>query len=446
MNALGENSTAGSFGSTVKELRDRLGLRQQKLAKMTQLSQARISQIEAMPNADRLDNAVLLRLAHVLGAEVLEAARPSTSRSSQRALVALWRLRADILLGLSAGGLNENRRRQRMLGQTILRAAMRNPAAHQWGRDGELRSLPTILGTSQGDGSRALDDQVSWDDRVLILAEVAGMKIDAPLQTRDWDKEWDLIITSGLDILGPDVPLTAADFMTVRDRPNWQDLTCVGGGMGILEALSCGDPDTLVLRGHDPVGWLGWPYVAGRWLVQPSQHYSPDALNNAAQLGTNLAINPVGQVAWPQTRLGDVAVQRIDIWRGELGSALDAYPPPAAPWVAVPSDVRETLAVAQALGQRWVRVEANKIVTAYRIRRHRNDVSADPRKRSLPLIDEAIQHLEQTNAALNQLKDAEEGESGTSSFEDNSVLGEWKDIQDSVLAVERNLKALQEEV
>lgn len=259
------------YGQMARSLRESRGLTQQMLADQIGASPGWLSQVETGEKgkpSDRLAAALEAYLGPELAALRPSGANPVVSGRSieePSAYPLLWRARIDLLRALSMGAKGKPLLRQRLvdLASSLDYAAGRHPLASGYAHQESLLPL-----------HRLSDDSPEWARRV-VLAEVACMKVDAPFETgvnRDFSDRYDALtlIASDAGLEGADTAVTKSirEFKGRRDWPKWQDMPCVGGGKGTVQALQAGTGrDVEILLGHDAVGWFGFEFAAGRWLL-----------------------------------------------------------------------------------------------------------------------------------------------------------------------------------
>jgi transcriptional regulator with XRE-family HTH domain len=347
----------------VYELRTALGMTQKELADAVGVTASRISQLELRPGKAKESAAdlrmppkgMLFLLANVLGDDILRAARfgafAEPSDMQQDAMVALWRIRIDVLRSPSVvKGPKESAARAAQLADELEAAACRAPESRVHSRNGQLDSLRRIT-AELPDGAK-----------MLLAAEALGMVIDAPMhvlrvnaRVRAREAVVGFFRTIGLDaenaknVLERDAP---------RDLWDWKDRRpqCAGGAVGQLQALRSGGASALLLKGFDPSGWMGWPMIAGAWQVRrPAADGSSGDRSPQAGPAPGESVHQGLRV--PQEFIADDVVRRFDRGTG---------PAPSMGWLAeCDADVRPRLLTAVALGRDWVRQHANRLVALY---------------------------------------------------------------------------------
>ena len=264
------------FATEVKRLREERGLQKQQLAALIGAAPSWISGVEKAtiaPSQRRVEGLALALGVPIASLPVpadrqAETGESPDSGSPDALLPLIWRARCDLLRGLAQSTpakQPERRRRLQQLATYLDRAAAEHPSAAAFSANRSLWPL------------HALAEQSPAWTRAVALAEVACMKIDAPFETgahRDAKRLTHLDFIA-LDLglgaeVGERVALTVLEANVRLSLPLWQELPPIGGSRGLLALRSLGT-DTVgleVLVGADPVGWLGAPYAAGRWLLE----------------------------------------------------------------------------------------------------------------------------------------------------------------------------------
>lgn len=441
------------YGQMARALRESKGLTQQMLADQIGASPAWLSQVESGDKGkpgDRLAAALEaylgpdLRALRPSGANPVDSGRPIEEPS---AYPLLWRARIDLLRALAMGAKGRPFLRQRLvdLASSLEYSAGRHPLAAGYVHQATLLPL-----------HRLSDDSPEWVRRV-VLAEVACMKVDAPFETgvnRDFSDRYDALtlIASDSGLEGADTAVTKSikEFKGRRDWPTWQDMPCVGGGKGTVQALQAGaGRDLEILIGHDPVGWLGFDFAAGRWLLTGADRSTAKGEEPRDVHGPSfgsaglLAATAVGAAALllPLPGLGPVlggaalagvaarAASKRSRHRGPV--AAEGSPPSDLPTPGETADepLARLTALAQAIGRHWVRVDACKLASLYACLPHPGRGDADA---GLPPARDAAEHLASLAATASRLASAEARESGTKNQSANYPYKTYVDISETL--------------
>lgn len=452
------------FGLAVQERRKALGLLQEDVAAQIGAAPSWVSQVEngTKPSAKRADALEL-----VLGPEIRNArpdlgttAAASPAPADAVAFPLLWRARADMLdnIGNLASSAPQRRRLEGLAAELTALAAA-HPAGSAYTDRGGLLGLYPLSGESP-----------SWLSRV-VLAEIACMKLDAPYEMGVSKRAVRLQrvdrIVADLRLpedTSPNLNKAIEGFNAKRSRPLWQNLPSIGGSRGRMQiyASTADGWDMELLVGHDPVGWLGFEYAAGRWLL----HGAPGAIPavpepDIASAGSKrMGAKTVGAVAAG----GGAAMLLSGFSLGPvLGAAtlvgLAAARRSARSRAAVPEPPRERVFVADSSGEpplelderlnaelvadmaesltrTWVRVEACKLVALYSILP--NPAQGDP-EAGLPPNDVAARYLTWVANVVRDRFMREVSESGTDDFDANDRLRQLADIRDTLIAASARL-------
>lgn len=392
-----------AFGAALQRIRKERGLTQQRLAQHLGTATSWVSQVESghfFPSPERLGG-----LVEVLGTEVMAAATATEQQTSAAtAITGYWAGRVRVLEGLANAERDRDRRQRfKRLARRLASVASRSPEAQQFVRGDRLVELSDI--------SAALPRSA----RLLILLELATHDPVSPhhvsFRRREVHDQLDLLIEDELLLQPADFDaLTEVLEHPAREWPSARELEPVGGTYGALVALSSGDPDALLLKGRDPIGWLGWSYAGGLWLARPitddievSATEGPDARRartvaqagaiaglSGAAVSTGLGVVGTGlgvatrALSVPHIGIGWMAARRMltpelrsEVEPGRLDSAAAAT---------------VTYSSALALGQHWVRMEMNKLVALYESYPEVRD--GDPGLASVPTVSDALRALE----------------------------------------------------
>lgn len=419
-----EEETAAKVAQEIKRLREARGLTQKELGDMLgQLSGSRISQLENHPA--RLSEDLLLRLAGELGDDILRAARWGPFKTDpdfrESALVALWRIRVDVMSHPNAiTSSSLARSRARMIAAELEAVACRTSEARGHVRNGRLTSLQLIAG------------DLPLGIKMILAVEAMGMVMDAPLHILT-PKDRGSARRVAAEIIEEELglpTLAARSALEHGPRPlwNWEDMTCAGGSLGQLHALCSGDWSVLLLRGFDPAGWMGWGMAGGIWQVRPNTMpadgtESEDA-DAVARLGGNLG-GGVRRRIPPIQRLvvADAALSRI-----ARGNGIDLRDHPSMHWLGqADPDLWHVLLTAKALGRHWVRQQANRLYAIYN--GFPEAATGDP-EADLPPRDHSIAILARLHEAAAKIVEYENRTSGVSgNLDHNEGLRLWEDMK-----------------
>jgi transcriptional regulator with XRE-family HTH domain len=479
-----EDAKWQAFGVRLRELRRAHDLTQGDVAESLGVVPSWVSQVEAAKFRPSPDAA--LALSQMLGTELRELALGrgdayDVAEPETAGFALLWRARADLLArAVSGAETRPMRRRLDVLSRELISVASKHPNAQAFVIGGQLRSLMEIS-----------DRNYPWIRR-LVAVEIAAMKLDAPFQINIDRKsvleQLDYVLENLGDHYDPpaksieaSIATTAGGFIAKTvgrpprglDRPAWRDLACVGGARGVAQAMEADPQGGLrLLLGDDPVGWFGFEFIAGTWLVRPAvlidaakarsaelvSHGQPEGesspvptpslapSNVAATVGLiagSMLLGPVlGGVVG--SVLGGLASGRAITWVASRPLKFEEIikaerAPEISPNPAIP-DMRlyeNTLDLAEAFGRHWVRLELTKVVTFYRafpeIALH-GDIAA-----KLPNKNSAGQYLRELAHLAHVRLDQEREASGT--YEDeNDRLRELTDICDALAIAAKALK------
>ncbi len=430
----------------MKKVRESRGWNQQQLAEQLDAAASWVSQVEAgtvKPSPERL--AVMEVL---LGPSVARADPGSATEGVDPETIAfplLWRARADLLGQLAQSSSSKPQRaRLNRLSRGLVEAAAEHPRAQPFVRGGGLQSLAELAVLAP-----------EWMRR-QVLIEIALMKLDAPYET-NFDKGKRLEL---LDLVVDDLNLPASAHKRLqeavdsfpRSRPWWQHLQPVGGPFGVVQAeLADDDRGLRFVLADDPVGWLGFDYAAGSWLVRWCDDDANEQANSGEPLRGGYRFAPWGAVGVLAPRAGMTAGATV-AGAAALGPVLGAALGAAAVGFATrslikkgagqarrePSSAGSTSAAAvltstmcEAFGRHWVRVEATKLAALYRTFPDLTKGDADAH---LPSSTTASKHLLASVEVTGKRWEEEAEASGTKSHDKNERLRELADIADTLQA------------
>lgn len=436
-----------AFGVRLRELRRARGFTQKGLAELLEVAPSWVSQVEAaqlVPGPGRVE-----ALGQLLGGDLRtlaggEQAGDADAASAAAGYACLWRARADLLARAAhVAPTRPQRVRLNRLSRQLLEAASLHPTAQEFVRGGRLLSLAEIA------------EQVPLAVRQLVAAELAVMKLDAPLEVGVERRK----VLDGFDLLLEDLgeerveavvgALTKTSLSPVRPRPRWQELACVGGALGTAQARAVEGASWALLLGHDPVGWFGFDFVAGRWLVQPALTAEGGSSEGAERGRLGGLVSPMGRAALGGAMGGGRVGASVGLIAGSvlMGPVLGAVIGGALGGVAgglagnalgrADTDVawgdrpQRTLGLCEAFGRHWVRVETTKLLGLYRA--YGSEGVADGRG-TLPGREVAGSYLRATAKAAESAKEREAEESRTREFNEVERLRELADIHDSLMA------------
>jgi transcriptional regulator with XRE-family HTH domain len=425
-----------AFGETVRDRRKALGWSQGELGRrLGDVATSWVSGVERgdiTPSDERL-----AKLAMLLGDD-LRGAQDPVLRDESLALACLWRARADLLFGMSRAERQEARRRLVRMSRDLQDEAALHPAAASHLQSGQLALLSDIA-------TKARFGQ-QWILR-LVLVELGGMKIDAPAALNlALDKRLSL-----LDTITEDLGLTDC-FERVESafKPtlpvNTADLRTIGGPLGAAHARLT-DPShrLLLLLGHDPFGWFGARYLAGRWLLpfvvgdeagdntaDTSTMWSSElraslgaaATTASGPIAGSSVLGPVlgpvlGAAAGNVRSITDPDVDpdplhrvtRAEIWHQLADWFAGATKAPELP-TATPRQQEAayiTANLCDGIGQDWTAHELNKIIALYRLY---EDWAQDGNEyAAIPSAHQASGHLERVIRVIEVYRKQEEAAS-----------------------------------
>lgn len=446
-----ERADWDKFGERLRELRTARKFTQKNLAELLGVAPSWVSQVEGAQltaSPERIE-----ALAQLFGNDLrrlagLGQARGGADASSAAAGYAcLWRARADLLARAAhVAPRRQQRVRLNRLSRQLLEAAGAHPLVQEFVRGGRLLSLAEIA------------EHVPTAVRQLVAAEVVAMKLDAPVEVGvQRDK-----ILGGFELLLEDMgeeraeavadALTKASLNPVRSRPWWQHLTCTGGALGAAQAQAVQGGSLPLLLGHDPVGWFGFDFVAGRWLVQPALSSQGRPIEECEEGRMGGLVSPTGRPALGVAAgsagagvgliagsvlmgpvLGAVIGGALGGIAGGRAGASQERDAEDAGWGDRP---QQTLGLCEAFGRHWVRVETTKLLGLYQA--YGSEGVADGRG-SLPDRKVAVAYLQATAEAAEAAWRLESEESGTGDLDENERLRELADIRDSLRATAKAL-------
>jgi hypothetical protein len=372
----------------------------------------------------------------------------------------LWRARIEVLRALAITAKSKPLRRQRLLdlAGSLELTAGQHPLSASYSVQGSLLPIHRMMETAP-----------EWVFRV-VLAEVASMKIDAPYETgvnkTFSDRAEGIALISGdadLREAGTAIVRVAKRFREARSWPKWQDMPCVGGAKGTIQVRQSEfGNDIEILMGHDPAGWLGFDFAAGRWLLagyEPMQDDkfgtppSPDARGDAtpppgvqaatsggllgaatvggAMIGLLLPVAGLGPV------LGGAAIAAAAASASRKRKRKSGREAETAPRVPESAEARDsliarlspTVTIGAAFGRGWVRAEACKLVSLYGCL---PDAAAGDPDAGLPPARQASLHMNGLWIAASQMAEDEKAESGEPDHDVNRPLWDLADIADTV--------------
>ena len=399
----------------MKELREELGWKQRDLAARLDVVPSWVSQVEAgrlRPGSDRL-----AMLAMLLGPRFPTSSVSGEERNdlTRLAYPCLWRARADTLerLAIQISGAATRVRLSR-LSKQLLGAAARHPLAREYGRSDTLPSLYELSAEAP-----------EWLRRT-VLAEVAGMRLEAPHRM----KLSRAAVRGTLELLAEDLRLSPtvgratadARLRVQRDMPAVSEkakgskslvASPIGGSLGRLAFLGTTDESGRVLVGDDPSGWLGFSYAAGAWLVRDAAGKggeAPKGPSMPAALAYMLdGSSPVLAASFARVRQPEVE-------------------PSAARSVEASVRQRTTADRAIAFGGGWVRAEVHKLASLYSSGMSEQQMGLA----GLPIRRAALSHLQGVADVVESRAEQEASESGLKWIDDNGALCEMADVKDSL--------------
>jgi transcriptional regulator with XRE-family HTH domain len=476
------------FGARLRELRRAHDLTQGDVAESLGVVPSWVSQVEAAKFRPSPDAA--LALSQMLGTELrvlaLGKGDPHGVTEPETAGFALlWRARADLLArAVSGAETRPQRRRLDLLSRELISVASTHPNAQAFRTGGQLRSLLEIS-----------DRNYPWIRR-LVAVEVAAMKLDAPFQINvaresvleqldyvlenlgdHYDPPAKPIYASIATTAGGSIAKTVGGPPRGLDRPNWRDLACVGGARGVAQAMEADPHGGLrLLLGDDPVGWFGFDFIAGTWLVRPAflidaAHAHSVELVHHREPEVEPQPAPTPSLAPPHVpvTVGLIAGSLLlgPVLGGVVSAALGGLPvgqvitgfaarqtnpdnpeksshseggTPDSPSLAMPNMhlYGNTLDLAEAFGRHWVRLELTKVLAFYlafpEIALH-GDAAA-----KLPTKNSALQYLRELARLSDSRLHQEVEASGTPENAENERIRELTDIRDALAIAAKALE------